>query len=191
MNSGDPVRQALKEVRAVEPSPELEARLLRALEEAEKQENAEKKERSRRRSSWLSHLRLSLPALASVAIAAHLVMLDTGGEDAFVEHRINLPDVGHAALPLTLSLDEHDAAFASVRMALPHGIRVSPSNQALSTATPNCHSAGCVYEFLHPTSAEAPQLEVHVDEPGMYRVEVEHASNSKRLRQIIVVHAHR
>ena len=102
MSSGDPLRQALKEVRSVEPSPELEARRLRALSDAEKQEKAEQKQRSRRRSHWLSHLRLSLPALASVAIAAHLVLLDTGGEDAFVEHRINLPDVGHAALPLSL-----------------------------------------------------------------------------------------
>jgi hypothetical protein len=191
MKPNDPLRDALKNVRSVEPSPELEARLLRALADAEKQEEAENQERRRRRSGWLSHLRLSLPALASVAIAAHLVMLDTGGEDAFVEHRIDLPDVGHAALPLSLSLDEHDSEFASVRMALPHGIRVSPASQALSTSEPSCHSAGCVYEFLHPTTPEAPQLEVHVDKPGRYRVEIEHASDSKRLREIIFVHARR
>jgi hypothetical protein len=191
MKPNDPLREALKNVRSVEPSPELEARLMRALVDAERQENAANQERRRRRSTWVSHLRLSLPALASVAIAAHLVMFDAAGEDAFVEHRVDLPDVGHVALPLSLSFDEHDSEFASVRMALPHGIRVSPSSQALSTSEPSCHSAGCVYEFLHPTTAEAPPLEVHVDEPGMYRVEVEHASDSKRLREIIVVHASR
>jgi len=191
MTPNDPLREALKNVRSVEPSPELEARLMRALVDAERQENNRTQQRRRRRSTWFSHLRLSLPALASMAIAAHLVMLDAGSEDAFVEHRIDLPDVGHAALPLSLSLDEHDSEFASVRMALPHGIRVSPSSRALSTSEPSCHSAGCVYEFLHPTTAEAPPLEVHVDRPGMYRVEVEHASDSKRLREIIVVHASR
>ncbi len=191
MTAGDPLRQALKEVRKVGPSPDLEARLLRALAEAEKRERVEKKDRCRRRMGWLGQLRVGLPALASVAIAAHLVVLDTGREHAFVEHRIDLPDVGHAALSLSLSLAEHDAAFASVRMALPHGIRVSPLSQALSKAAPDCHRAGCVYEFLHPTAVEGPQLEVHVDEPGMYRVEVEHASDSKRLREIIVVHAQR
>lgn len=191
MKPNDPLREALKNVRSVEPSPELEARLLRALVNAERQENTEAQERRRRKATRLSHLRLSLPALASMAIAAHLVLVDAGGEDAFVEHRIDLPDVGHAALPLSLSFDEHDSEFASVRMALPHGIRVSPSSQALSTSEPSCHSAGCVYEFMHPTTAEAPPLEVHVDKPGMYRVEVEHASDTKRVREIIVVHASR
>ena len=87
MKPNDPLREALKNVRSVEPSPELEARLMRALVDAERQENAETQERRRRRSTRLSHLRLSLPALASMAIAAHLVLLDAGGEDAFVEHR--------------------------------------------------------------------------------------------------------
>ncbi|MFT3921353.1 MAG: hypothetical protein QM778_02340 [Myxococcales bacterium] len=192
MKSNDPLRRALKNVRLVEPTPELEARLLRALVDAERQENAAAQERRRKRSTKFSHLRLSLPALASMAIAAHLVLLDpTGGEEPFVEHRIELPDEGHAALPLILSLDQHDAEFASVRMDLPHGLKVSPTSQVLHTAEPSCHSAGCVYEFLHPTTAEAPPLEVHVEKPGMYRVEVEHASDSKRLREIIVVHASR
>ena len=51
MKDQDPVRSALRNVRELEqPSPELEARLLRALVEAEKHENAQAQARRRRRS---------------------------------------------------------------------------------------------------------------------------------------------
>jgi hypothetical protein len=192
MKQRDPVREALQQVRDVSPSPELEARVMRALVEAEREETALARKKDQRRSTWLSHFRLTLPALASMAIAAHLALVDPTQEDAlFKEHMLELPDVGHGALPLLLSLDEHDSEFASVRLDVPHGVRVSPSNQAFSASEPSCHSEGCIYEFLHPTGSEEPHLEVHVDEPGRYRVEVEHASDSKRLREIIVVHASR
>jgi len=192
MKQRDPVREALRQVRDVAPSPELEARVLRALVDAEKRETALAQHKRRRRSTWLSHLRLSLPALASMAIAAHLVLVDPIPEDAlFEEHQLDMPDVGHGALSLSLSLNEHDSEYASVRLDVPHGVRVSPSNQAISASEPSCHSEGCVYEFLHPTTADEPHLEFHVERPGRYRVEVEHASDSKRLREIIVVHASR
>jgi len=194
MKPNDPLHAALTKVRSVEPTPELEARMLKALVEAEEQENSAKQELRRRRSPWFSHLRLSLPALASMAIAAHLVLLDPSSSEetfeTFVEHRIDMPEQGHAALPIALSLAQHNAKFASVRMDLPHGIKVSPASRVLHTGEPSCHQAGCVYEFMHPTTA-TPPLEVHVEKPGMYRVEVEHASESKRLREIIVVHASR
>jgi hypothetical protein len=196
MKHDDPLHQALREVGSVEPSDALVSRLLRALVDAERREQAAAQEKRRRRNTWLSHFRLSLPALASVAIAAHLVLVVPTTEEAmpealFAEHRVELPEQGHAALPLLLSLAEHDSEFASVRLDVPHGVEISPSDQAISASEPSCHRAGCVYEFVHPTSTEHPHLEVRVQKPGRYLVGVEHASTTKRLREIIVVHASR
>jgi hypothetical protein len=186
------LERAFQKLRALEPSATLEARLEDALLKAERHERSRLRETHNKRAAWLGHVRLSLPALASMAIASHLLFVEPNLDDAFVaQHHLDLPDEGHAALPLSLALDAHDSPFASIRLDVPHGMRVTPSERAISTGQPNCHRAGCVYEFVHPTGTDLPHLEVRVEKPGRYRVEVEHASERKTMREIIVVHAHR
>lgn len=193
MTPDNDLSKALRKVRDVVPDADLETRMMQALVREERAEQKRERERIRRRAARLNHFRLSLPALASVAIAAHLVWQDPSAEEmSFTEHRIVLTDSGESALPLSLALHAHDTEFAMVRLDVPHGISVSPSlHAALEAASPDCHQAGCIYEFLHPTDSAIPRIEVRVQKPGRYRLEVEHESNSKLLRQVFVVHASR
>lgn len=192
MTPRDPLSSELRKLQSVEPTPELEVRLMRALVAEERAESTKARQRHTRRAAWISNLRLSLPALASVAIAAHLVWHDPSVEHvSFTEYRLELSPEGNVTLPLSFSLDEHDAEFATVRLDVPHGVSVSAMNETVKASQPDCHSKGCIYEFLHPTTSLAPHVEVRVAKPGRYRVEVEHESDSKLLRQVFVVHASR
>jgi len=157
----DRLEEVLKNVRALEPSDALKARLEHALLAAERSERTRMLEARHKRAAWLGHLRLSLPAFASVAIAAHLLVAQPDYEPSIVaEHRLDMPEQGHGALPLSLSLGEHDSEFAAVRLGVPHGMRVTPSDQAISARRPSCNREGCVYEFVHPTGTLLPHLEV-------------------------------
>jgi hypothetical protein len=191
------LEQALEKARALEPSQALKARLEQALVRAEHAERAHSLERMKKRANLVSHLRLALPALGSLAVAAHLLLVEpefSVEEPEFAgvaEHVVDMPEQGHVAIPLSLSLDEHDSEYAAVRLGVPHGVRVTPSDQAISARQPDCDHTGCVYEFVHPTGAAAPHVEVRVEKPGRYRVDVQHASETKTMREIIVVHARR
>ncbi len=191
MTPRDPLRDKLRQIRAVEPSPELEARLMQRLAAERRAEQSSEQSKSRA-SSWVSNLRISLPALASVAVAAHFAWHDPSPEALpFTEHRLELPSDGALKVPLSFSLDEHDTEFATLRLDVPHGLSLSALHESVTLAEPDCHHHGCVYEFVHPTTSVAPHVEVHVTKPGRYQVKVEHQSTSKLLREVVVVHASR
>jgi hypothetical protein len=59
-----------------------------------------------------------------------------------------------------------------------------------SEAEPACGPERCVHRFDdHPTHDDVPHLKIGVSEPGSYRIYVEHASETQRIRQVFVVAA--
>ena len=189
MSADDPLNRALRQLRSMRPSPEFGARLAQSLTEVDR---AKKQSKASRLGSALHRrLVLTLPALASVAVVTHLLISEPTFEASRIaEHTVDLPEGGAAALDLGLWLDQHEADFASVRVHVPHGLKLTPSPEAQAEATA-CHASGCVHEFLHPTDDEAPHVRVEVREPGRYRMNVEHASEGRRVREVFLVHARR
>lgn len=189
MHADDPLSRALRKLRSMRPSPDFTARLAESLAEVDRQTKATKA----RGVGTALHRRLviTLPALASVAVATHFLISEASFDASRVaEHTVELPEGGPAELDLGFWLDQHEAEFASVRVDVPHGLKLTPSPEAQSEAT-DCHATGCVHEFLHPTDDEAPHVRVEVSRPGRYRMEVEHASEGRRVRELFVVHARR
>jgi hypothetical protein len=188
MRANDPLDRALRKLRSLRPSPEFASRLAESLAEVDRN----KASKARRMGSAL-HRRLviTLPALASVAVAAHLLIAGPSFDASrTAEHTVEIPESGPGALDLGLWLDQHEADFASVRVHVPHGLKLMPSPEAQSEAT-DCHDTGCVHEFLHPTDDEAPHVRVEVSRPGRYHMTVEHASEGHRVQELFVVHARR
>jgi hypothetical protein len=189
MDAGDPLSRALRKLRSMRPSPDFAARLSQSLAEADRVKKQTKA--SRMGSALHRRLVLTLPALASVAVATHLLISEpTLDASHIAEHIIEIPAIGPGALDLGLLLHHHEADFASVRVHVPHGLKLTPSPEAQDEATA-CHASGCVHEFLHPTDDEAPHVRVEVSEPGRYRMNVEHASEGRRVREVFLVHARR
>jgi hypothetical protein len=189
MGAGDPLDRALRKLRAMRPSPEFAARLAESLTEVDRQTKVSK---ARRIGSALHRrLGITLPALASVAVATHLLISEPSFDASRVaEHIVELPEGGAAALDLGFWLEQHEADFASVIIHVPHGLKLTPSPEAQGEAT-DCHDTGCVHEFLHPTDDEAPHVRVEVSLPGSYHMKVEHASEGRRVQEVFVVHARR
>ena len=183
----DPLTRALRKLRPLQPSPEFGTHLAQSLEKVDRA----KDHRVITRSSGALHrgLGLALPALGSAVVVTHLLISSPNfGVSRVAEHTVDMPDVGPAALDLGFWLERHEADFASVRVHVPHGMKLTPSAHAEQAAT-DCHDTGCVHEFLHPTKDDAPHARVEVSQPGRYRVKVEHASEGRRVREILVVHA--
>lgn len=193
MTERDALSRALRRLRHLEPSDELAERLDAALRAAEAQERSEQRPRAPTdvRRSWGRNVVLVVPALASMAVALHLVVAEpTFDVGHTAEHALELPVEGTGSLPVALLLGHHDSAFATVRMHVPHGVRVTTAGNG-ADPVPSCEKLGCVYEFTHPTGVDAPPVELQVGEPGRYRVHVEHASPDRRVQEVLVVHAHR
>lgn len=185
----DALDRALRKLRSMRPSPEFTGRLAQSLADAERKSKTSKAHRMG--SALHRRLVITLPALASVAVVTHLLIAEPPFDASRVaEHTVELPEGGAAALDLGLWLDQHEADFASVRVHVPHGLKLTPSPEAQSQDT-DCHDTGCVHEFLHPTDDDAPHVRVEVSRPGRYRMKVEHASEGRRVREVFVVHARR
>jgi hypothetical protein len=192
MTKRDPLARALSRLRDIEPPVELADRLDLALRQAEARERSEAARRPEggARRALGRNLLLFVPALASMAVALHLVV----AEPAFdvgrtAEHALDLPSHGHGSLSVDLLLDEHDTDYAAVRMHLPRGVSLADAGGTRKAAS--CEEFGCIYEFMHSTAADAPPLELRVAGPGRYRVHVEHASKDRRVQEVLVLHARR
>ncbi|MFM2420358.1 MAG: hypothetical protein RL385_5081 [Pseudomonadota bacterium] len=187
----DPLSRALRKLRTVEPSEHALVRVDRALRDAERREHAGARRARPSSSAVTRNLVLVIPALASMAVALHLVVAEPRFDAAHTaEHALELPMDGEGALSLDLGLEAHAAPFASVRMHVPRGVQIAGSDSRL-LAPESCQSNGCIYEFMQSTSEYAAPMQMRVREPGRYRVHVEHASDLRRIEEVLVVHAHR
>jgi len=181
-------RQAIRKARdAIRPSADFEARLERALTEAE--ERPAKRPRSSK-AMWLQ-APLILPAAFSLLIAAY-VTWDAPTFDALnvAEHLLEVPVGGEASMPVDLALHHHGSDWADIAVNAPRGLSVATrGGPAALPAT--CRGNRCRYEFSHRAAHGSPAMHVRVAQPGRYRMEIEHHSRSASVREVFVIHARR
>jgi len=188
MKPDDDLSRGLRKLRALRPLQEFPERLELGLINVDRQERSAPPKPRRLRDALHGNLLLTLPAFASVAVAAHLLISEPSFDVSRVaEHTVEIPEGGHAALDLGLWLDHHQAEYASVRLHVPHGLTLTNSHE--KDRDPECHDTACIYEFMHPTDEQAPSVRVEVRTPGRYRMKVEHASEGRRVHEVFVVHA--
>jgi len=184
----DQLRNALRNLKGVKPSEDFPARLERALKQVDRQDRAENPWRR----FWYalrSRMVLTLPALASVSVAVHFLIADpTFDAHRVSEHILETSENGVGQLDLALWLDHHAGEAAKVRVHVPHGITLTPSAGSVSSP-PECHYAGCTYEFVHSSESEGPHMQVQISGPGRYKMQVEHASDRALVREVFVLHA--
>lgn len=98
---------------------------------------------------------------------------------------------GHSWVELELLTHHHAGERATVRVDAPHDVRVmAPDHAEHHDNSPQCKDARCVHRFSHATHHEvSAPLQVGVTQPGRYRISVEHASSSRRVREVFVVNA--
>lgn len=188
MKPDNDLSRGLRKLRSLRPSQDFPDRLERSLLAVDRAERSAPPKPKRLRDALHGNLLLTLPAFASVAVAAHLLIAEPSFDvSRIAEHTVEIPEGGHAALDLGLWLDHHEADFASVRVHVPHGLTLTDS--AEKDRDPDCHDTACIYEFMHPTDELAPPMRVEVRTPGRYRMKVEHASEGRRVHEVFVVHA--
>ncbi len=182
-------RRRLRQARdAMRVSPDFVARLERALIEAEATRPPARK--MQMRALWMQ-APLMLPAALGVMIALYAT-LDAPTFDAMnvAEHSLELPLDGRGSVALDLALHHHGSDWADVAVHAPRGVRVS--TQAFSDVGPDtCRRARCRYDFSHKGDSGSPKMQVHVSQPGRYRMEIEHQSRGARVREVFVIHARR
>jgi len=188
MSRNDDLSRGLRKLRGLRPAPDFAERLERSLVAVDRAERIAPPKPRRLRDALHGNLLLTLPALASMAVAAHLLIAEPSFDVSRVaEHTVEIPEGGQAALDLGLWLEHHEADFASVRLHVPHGLTLTDS--AAKDSSPDCHDTACIYEFMHATDDAAPHVRVEVSTPGRYRMKVEHTSEGRRVHEVFVVHA--
>lgn len=188
MKPDSDLTRGLRKLRSLRPAEDFPERLERSLIAADRERRCATPRPRRLRDTLHGNLLLTLPAFASVAVAAHLLIAEPSIDvSRIAEHTVEIPEGGHAAIDLGLWLEHHEADFASVRLHLPHGLKLTDSS--VKDSDPDCHDTACIYEFLHPTDEVAPPVRVEVHTPGRYRMKVEHASEGRRVHEVFVVHA--
>jgi len=188
MTRDSDLSRGLRKLRALRPSQDFPEKLERSLQAVDRAERIAPPKPRRLRDVLHGNLLLTLPAFASVAVAAHLLISEPSFDVSRVaEHTVEIPEGGHAEVDLGLWLEHHEADFASVRLHVPHGLTLTDS--AAKDRNPDCHDTACIYEFMHPTDELAPPVRVKVRTPGRYRMKVEHASEGRRVHEVFVVHA--
>lgn len=189
----DDLARALRQLRTIAPSAELMQRLDQSLRSAERTERAAPSRWLRVKRAADRHFMLMVPGIASVAVALHVLVAEPNFDAGrTAEHAVELSAAGEGALNVDLWLEAHDADYASVRFHVPLGVTLTTGDGPADVLpSPDCHATGCVYEFMHPTHPDARPVQVRVKAPGRYRMHVEHASDGRRVHEVVVVHARR
>jgi hypothetical protein len=152
---------------------------------------------SRLGGGWLA----VVPGAAGMALMLHMAVGD-GTEEGADEmwHQVQaqelelvLQDAGHSWISLDLLTHHHEGADAVVRVEAPHDVKVVASEHAEAhDDSPVCKAKRCVHSFSQSTHRDVSRpLQLGVSTPGRYRISVEHASSTRRVREEFVVHARR
>lgn len=174
------VAESARRVREAEVPPELERRIERALDAAER------RERGRRAAPW-SSFAVVLPALVPLVVLL-LVFLRDGVPDPSSlarneEHRIELGEDGHAWVELDLWTHHHDEPV-TVLLEAPSSVDVATT----SGSSRACDDRRCTHAFV-AAPAPRPRVRVRVSQPGVHAIAVSHASPSRSVREDFVIHA--
>ncbi len=195
------LQKAAAELRRADLPEGFDARLNAALVAADeagwRSARAHKSGWARLGGGWLA----LIPGAAGMALMLHMAVGDGTEEGAdemwrevqAQELEVVLRDAGHSWISLDLLTHHHEGADAVVRVEAPHDVQVVASEHAEPhDDSPVCKAKRCVHSFSQSTHQHASRpLQLGVSTPGRYRISVEHASSTRRVREEFVVHARR
>ncbi len=127
--------------------------------------------------TWLF---VAAPTCALALIVVHLT-LSADQPDRRSQVQVLVPEIGHGWADLELLLHHHAADTARIELHAPLAVHVEGASGR------NCIDARCIHTFDHPTR-DVP-LRVGVDSPGDYEIHVNHASDSRSVREMVTLRA--
>lgn len=189
------LRREAARLRARAPSADFDERLRASLARAEAEQAARAAAKRPLSSIWAGRIALVVPLLLAVLLIVHLGLGSTT-DDEYLQ-RVDAVDVilgehGSALVNLDMWTHHHEGSDATVHVDVPHSVEVVPTEYAttLQDAGPRCDDARCTYRFEHPNAHRDRQpVQIGIRSPGQYRIRVEHASRTARVREELVVHA--
>lgn len=186
------LRRDLVALRKVEPSPAFEAKLGRALREADRAQRRDPRTPPRGRPlSWTTWAVLGQATLALGLIVHFTVDGATGGEiERNEELSVQIPEAGHVWVPLRLETHHHEEG-PTLQVHAPEGVEVH-THPVLEGAERRvvCRETTCTHRFTLPPPPHAdPHVRVGIRAPGTYEINVRHRSDERSVRERFVVRA--
>lgn len=189
------LRREAARLRALEPAADFDKRLRASLAHAEAERAARAAAKRPLSLIWAGRIALVLPLLLAVVLIAHFGLGSTT-DDEYLE-RVDAVDVilgeqGSALVNLDMWTQHHKGSDATVHVDVPNSVEVVPTEYAttIEDAGPRCDDARCTYRFEHPNAHPDRQpVQIGIRSPGQYRIRVEHASRTARVREELVVRA--
>lgn len=184
------LRRDLHALRRVEPSPQFEARLGKALREADRK-RMKADERKPPRARPLPWTTWAVLAQATFAIALLIHFSDNEAEiERSRELTVQIPEDGHVWVPLRIETHHHDEG-PTIHVHAPEGLEVS-THPVVEGAVRRmiCRDATCTHRFTLPPPPHAdPHVRVGIRTPGTYEIDVRHHSDESSVRERFVVRA--
>jgi hypothetical protein len=186
------LRRDLHALRRVEPSPEFEARLGKALRDADRKRSQADQQRKPPRARPLPWTTWAVLAQATFAIALLIHFSDNEAEiERSQELTVQIPEDGQIWVPLRLETQHHEEG-PTLQVHAPEGVEVSthPVVEGGERRTV-CRDATCTHRFTLPPPPHAdPHVRVGIRTPGTYEIDVRHRSDEHSVRERFVVRAH-
>lgn len=180
-------RRAIRKVReSLRPGPDFAQKVEHALRDAEAQAPRAASAGSR------ALLWMHLPVMLAVLSLMLSVDLDGSGHEfaaqEVVERSLQIPIERTTAVPLDLALHHHGDDWADVSIHAPRGLSMATEDGVLREPSA-CRADRCRYDFSHRAGEQAPSMQVHVAEPGHYRLRIEHHSHTASVHETLVIRA--
>ena len=188
------LRREAARLRARPPSADFDERLRASLARAEAEQAARTATTRPPSVLWAGRMALVVPLLLAVVLIAHFGLGSTDEEYLRRVHAVDvvLGEQGSVLVNLDMWTHHHKGSDATVHVDAPDSVEVVPTEYAttMDDASPRCDDARCTYRFEHPKAHPDRQpVQVSVRSPGLYRIRVEHASRTARVREDLVVRA--
>lgn len=186
------LRRDLHALRRVTPSPEFEARLGKALRDAErKRSKTDERTPPPRRSRPLPWTTWAVLAQATFAIVLLIHFSDTEAEvERSQELTVQIPEEGEIWVPLRLETHHHEEG-PTLHVHAPEGVEISTHPVAEGAGRRMvCREATCTHRFTLPPPPHAdPHVRIGIRAPGTYEIDVRHRSDERSVRERFVVRA--
>lgn len=192
--------RALDAFRDEQPSAHLEKRLQLAIQTASSGRTPARP-KPQARMAWLEHRVtrgvMGLAVVSLVLLVAVRVEDEWGGDAEVLSETLPLRHVsfqlsqgspGWLELPWTHGV--HSGEPATVHLDAPEELNFHLHAEGLpSVRLMGCDVGRCRYQFTADTGADATPLRVRIDKPGRYEFRVAHASDTREVREHVVVEA--
>lgn len=197
-----PLRAEARRLRALQPSPEFQARLhtaLRAHDVAAEQQAQAAAEPSRRH--WLARegsrnvtrlAALAVPMLASAVLIAHAVLDDSVELQQVTRSiEVTLGDQDQSWFDLGLVTHHHNGCEATLHVEVPSEVSVlATGHVSTGDGPPRCAGEQCLYRFTQPEPhPDRVPVQIGIRAPGEYKIRIKHVSDMAHVQEDVLVRA--